>query len=99
MWFGLAKMALKTGAEVYKNRQESKILNSLAERKHLEKVVAGEIEYKNTVLQSHKNDLKDEFVLILCKTVFLYSISPATTFSKCFLSASEFNILLSCLFL
>ena len=33
--------------------------------KHLEKVVAGEIEYKNTVLQSHKNDLKDEFVLIL----------------------------------
>ena len=65
IWFGLAKMALKTGAEVYKNRQESKILNSLAERKHLEKVVAGEIEYKNTVLQSHKNDLKDEFVLIL----------------------------------
>ena len=65
MWFGLAKMALKTGAEVYKNRQESKILNSLAERKHLEKVVAGEIEYKNTVLQSHKNDLKDEFCLLL----------------------------------
>ena len=65
MWFGLARMALKTGAEVYKNRQESRILNSLAERKHLEKVVAGEIEYKNTVLQSHKNDLKDEFVLVL----------------------------------
>ena len=65
MWFGLAKMALRTGAEVYKNRQESKILHSLAEKKHLEKVVAGEIEYKNTVLQSHKNDLKDEFVLLL----------------------------------
>ena len=65
MWFGLAKMALKTGAEVYKNRQESKILNSLAEKKHLERVVAGEVEYKNTVLQSHKNDLKDEFCLLL----------------------------------
>ena len=38
MWFGLAKMALRTGAEVYKNRQESKILNSLAEKKHLERV-------------------------------------------------------------
>ena len=65
MWFGLAKMALRTGAEVYKNRQESKILNSLAEKKHLERVVAGEVEYKNTVLQSHKNDLKDEFCLLL----------------------------------
>ena len=65
MWFGLAKMALRTGAEVYKNRQESKILNSLAEKKHLERVVAGEVEYKNTVLQSHKNDLKDEFVLVI----------------------------------
>jgi len=65
IWFGLAKMALKTGAEVYKNRQESKILNSLAEKKHLERVVAGEVEYKNTVLQSHKNDLKDEFCLLL----------------------------------
>jgi hypothetical protein len=65
MWFGLAKMALKTGAEVYKNRQESKILNSLAERKHLEKVVAGEIEYKGKVIESHRGDWKDEFVLIL----------------------------------
>ena len=65
MWFGLAKMALKTGAEVYKNRQESKILNSLAERKHLEKVVAGEIEYKGKIIESHKGDWKDEFVLIL----------------------------------
>ena len=65
MWFGLAKMALKTGAEVYKNRQESKILGSLAEKKHLERVVAGEVEFKNTVIQSHKGDWKDEFVLIL----------------------------------
>ena len=65
MWFGLAKMALKTGAEVYKNRQESKILNSLAEKKHLEKVVAGEIEYKGKIIESHRGDWKDEFVLIL----------------------------------
>ena len=65
MWFGLARMALKTGAEVYKNRQETKILHSLAERKHLEKVIAGEIEFKNTIVQSHKGDWKDEFVLIL----------------------------------
>ena len=65
MWLGLAKMALKTGAEVYKNRQESKILNSLAEKKHLERVVAGEIEFKNTVIKSHRGDWKDEFVLIL----------------------------------
>ena len=65
MWFGLAKMALKTGAEVYKNRQESKILNSLAEKKHLERVVAGEVEYKSKVIESHRGDLKDEFCLLL----------------------------------
>ena len=65
MWFGLAKMALKTGAEVYKNRQESKILNSLAEKKHLERVVAGEVEFKSKVIESHRGDLKDEFCLLL----------------------------------
>ena len=65
MWFSLAKLALHAGKEVYKNRQESKILHSLAERKHLEKVIAGEIEFKNTILQSHNGDWKDEFVLIL----------------------------------
>jgi len=65
MWFGLARMALRTGAEVYKNRQESRILNSLAERRHLEKVVAGEIEYKGKIIESHRGDWKDEFVLIL----------------------------------
>ena len=65
MWFGLAKMALKTGAEVYKNRQESKILNSLAEKKHLERVVAGEVEFKSKFIESHRGDWKDEFVLIL----------------------------------
>ena len=65
IWFSLAKMALKTGAEVYKNRQESKILNSLAEKRYLEKVVAGEIEYKAKIIESHKGDWKDEFVLIL----------------------------------
>ena len=65
MWFSLAKLALHAGKEVYKNRQETKILHSLAERKHLEKVIAGEIEFKNTIVQSHKGDWKDEFVLIL----------------------------------
>ena len=51
MWFSLAKLALHAGKEVYKNRQESKILHSLAERKHLEKVIAGEVEYKKEILR------------------------------------------------
>ena len=46
MWFTLGKLALKTGAEVYKNRKRAKLLESEAEVKHLEKVVAGEIEHK-----------------------------------------------------
>ena len=33
MWFSLAKMALKTGAEVYKNKQEAKQLESQAAEK------------------------------------------------------------------
>ena len=32
MWFNLLGMAVKTGAEVYKNRQETKKLESLAEK-------------------------------------------------------------------
>ncbi len=57
------KMSLVELRKIY--RQETKILHSLAERKHLEKVIAGEIEFKNTIVQSHKGDWKDEFVLIL----------------------------------
>ena len=44
MWFTLGKLALKTGAEIYKNKKKAKLLESEAEVKHLERAVAGEVE-------------------------------------------------------
>ena len=44
MWFSLARLALKTGSEVYKNRKETKVLQSIAERKQMQRVIDGEIE-------------------------------------------------------
>ena len=65
MWFTLGRLALKTGAEVYKNRKRAKLLESEAEVKHLERVVAGEVEHKKVMIQAQQNAWKDEFCLIL----------------------------------
>ena len=65
MWLSLAKLALKTGAEVYKNKKETQQLESIAQKKQMERIVSGEIEYKAKVIESQKKDWKDEFVLIL----------------------------------
>ena len=65
MWFTLGKLALKTGTEIYKNRKRAKLLESEAEVKHLERVVAGEIEHKKVTVAAQQGDWKDEFCLIL----------------------------------
>ena len=65
MWFSLAKLAIRTGSEVYKNRKETKVLQSIAERKQMQRVIDGEIEMVKTIKQSLENDWKDEIVLIL----------------------------------
>jgi len=65
MWLSLAKLALRTGSEVYKNRKETKVLQSIAERKQMQRVIDGEIEMVNTVKTHQANDLKDEIVLII----------------------------------
>ncbi len=65
MWFTLGRLALKTGAEIYKNKKKAKLLESEAEVKHLERVVAGEVEHKKVMIQAQQNDWKDEFCLIL----------------------------------
>ena len=65
MWFSLVKLALSTGSEVYKNRKETKVLQSIAERKQMQRVIDGEIEMVNTVKTHQANDLKDEIVLVI----------------------------------
>jgi hypothetical protein len=65
MWFTLGRLALKTGAEIYKNKKKAQLLESEAEVKHMERAIKGEVEWKQQVISSQKNDLKDEIVLCL----------------------------------
>ena len=65
MWFSLAKMALKTGAEVYKNKKETQQLESLAAKNQMAKMAAGELEYKARVLKSNDQGIKDDIVLLV----------------------------------
>jgi len=65
LWFSLAKMALKTGAEVYKNKKETEQLQSVAAKNHMAKMAAGEIEYQNAVRKSNDQGIKDDIVLFI----------------------------------
>ena len=65
MWFTLGKLALKRGAEIYKNKKRVKLLQSEAEVKHMERAVNGEVQLQKVIHEKQSNDLKDEFCLIL----------------------------------
>lgn len=65
MWFNLIGMAFKTGADIYKNRTESRRLESEAQRLHYERMARGEVEYQSKIIDANNNGWKDEFVLIL----------------------------------
>ena len=65
MWFGLAKMALQTGAKVYANRQRAKVAMSDAQVLHAERQARGEESYQGKVLEARQNAYKDEFVLVI----------------------------------
>ena len=64
-WLNLLSMAVKTGAHIYKNKQDAKRLMSDAEKLHAEKLANGELEYKKEIIASNDKGWKDEFVLIL----------------------------------
>ena len=69
MWLNIAAKLvpriIKTGMSIASNRRKVKELQSVAEMRHAEKMASGEIEWKQQTISSQKNDLKDEFVLIL----------------------------------
>ena len=65
MWFNLIGMALKTGAEVYKNKKEAQQLESVAEKNYMAKMAAGEIEYQKAIMDNNNQDWKDELVLVI----------------------------------
>ena len=64
MWLSLARLALKTGSEVYKNRKETKVLQSIAEKKQMQRVIDGEIEMVQTVKNYQKNEIFNSRKLI-----------------------------------
>jgi hypothetical protein len=77
MWWNLIGMAVKTGAEVYKNNQESKALESQAQKNYMAKMASGEIEYQKSVMDNQQAGFKDEIVLgivILPILVIAYSV-------------------------
>ena len=76
MCFNLIGMAIKTGAEVYKNKKEAQQLESVAEKNYMAKMAAGEIEYQKAVMDN-QSGYKDEIVLaivILPILVIAYSV-------------------------
>ena len=52
-------MAVKTGAEVFKNNQESKALESQAQKNYMAKMASGEIEYQMSVIDNQQSGFKD----------------------------------------
>ena len=69
MWLNIAAKLvpgiIKTGMSIASNRRKVKELQSVAEMRHAEKMASGEIEWKQQQISAQKNDLKDEYVLIL----------------------------------
>lgn len=77
MWWNLIGMAVKTGAEVFKNNQESKALESQAQKNYMARMATGEIEYQKSVMDNQQAGFKDEIVLgivILPILVIAYSV-------------------------
>jgi len=76
MIWNLLGMAVKTGAEVYKNKKESERLESVAKMQHYQKMAEGKIEWSGKALDSQKGDWKDEFILLtLSSPLFLLAYS------------------------
>ena len=65
MWFSLAKLGFKAGSEIYKKRQETKILMAEAERTNAEKMARGELAYTQQIHQAQREIGKMNFALSL----------------------------------
>tara|TARA_S200002703_G_scaffold143968_1_gene137316 strand:+ start:343 stop:723 length:381 start_codon:yes stop_codon:yes gene_type:complete len=85
MIWNLIGMAVKTGAEVYKNKKEADRLESVAKMQHYQKMASGEIEYQAKVIDNQNQGWKDEIVLaivILPIIVIAYSVFSGTPDAK-----------------
>ena len=64
-WFGLAKIALQAGTQIFKKRQETKMAMADAQHMHAAKMARGEEQYQGKLLEARQSDYKDEAVLII----------------------------------
>jgi uncharacterized ion transporter superfamily protein YfcC len=65
MWLSAIKLAVQAGSHIYKNRQQTKMLMSDAQKRHAEKMAKGEADYQGKLLEARQSDWKDEFILVL----------------------------------
>ena len=65
MWLSAIKLAVQAGSHMYKNRQQTKMLMSDAQKRHAEKMAKGEADYQGKLLEARQSDWKDEFILLL----------------------------------
>jgi uncharacterized ion transporter superfamily protein YfcC len=65
MWLSAIKLAVQAGSHIYKNRQQTKMLMSDAQKRHAEAMAKGEAEYQGKLLEARQSDWKDEFILLL----------------------------------
>lgn len=65
MWLNLLSLGLKTAGQVYKNKKEAEVLESVAKKTHYQKMANGEVTYQSKVIESNDKGWKDEFVLLL----------------------------------
>ncbi len=63
--FGLLAGVVSTAVDCFKQRQETKRLEAMAQRNHMYRMAQGEIEYQAQVRADNQNGWKDEFVLVI----------------------------------
>jgi len=64
-WFNLLGLAVKTGAQIYENKQKTKKALSEAKLREAELMAKGEIQLRADALKNQISDYKDDFVLII----------------------------------
>ena len=64
-WFGLAKIALQAGTQIFKKRQETKMAMADAQHMHAKRMADGQADYQGKLLEARQSDWKDEAVLII----------------------------------
>ena len=47
MWLSLIKFGVSTAKEIHKNRQETKVLKSVAEKRQMQRVIDAKSKWKN----------------------------------------------------